>query len=43
VPLKKEYTYVKVVSPQGTVVHKYEVTPKGNVYVGVVTPGLDTE
>ncbi len=43
VPARKEYTYVKIVTPQGTVVHKYEVTAKGNVYVGVVTPGLDNE
>lgn len=41
VPVKKDYTYVRVVTAQGTVVHKYEVTPKGNVYVGVVTPGLN--
>lgn len=43
VPAKKEYTYVKIVTPQGTVVHKYEVTAKGNVYVGVVTPGLNDD
>jgi hypothetical protein len=43
VPAKKEYTYVKVVTPHGTVVHKYEVTPKGNMYVGVVTPGLSDD
>jgi pilus assembly protein CpaB len=40
---KAEYTYVTIYTPQGKKVHKYEVTKKGNVFVGEVTPGLEDE
>jgi hypothetical protein len=37
-PKPKDYVYVTISTPQGKKLHKYEVTPKGNVFVEEV-PG----
>jgi hypothetical protein len=36
-PTPKEYVYVELVTPQGKRYQKFEVTPKGNKYVGDIT------
>jgi pilus assembly protein CpaB len=36
-PAPKEYVYVAITTPQGKKYQKFEVTPKGNKYVGDVT------
>ena len=38
-----EYAYVTIYTPKGKVVHQYEKTPKGNVFVKEIVPGLDDE